>query len=273
MVVRGILRQAGFLRYSWLEYSVQANVGFFVPCILFGVGLGGVDPGVLVSRQFTNFKKAPKELKAHDTKTTHQEAVTKTEQFLRVMHGQQEPVYHQIDTVLADRVAANKQRLGPIVKTVLLCDRQNIALRGHDSAKQTEANSHVNSGNFRALLEFRIDAGDCDLGHLISTAPKNATYTSTTIQNELINIIGDFIHLQILECERIQVLLCDCCEVTDSANKEQLSLVLCYLDPASGEISEDLMEFAECDMGITSQADKILHLLQKFNLDPRLLHG
>ncbi len=56
--------------------------------------------------------------------------------------------------------------------------------------------------------------------------------------------------------------------MTDSANMEQLSLVLHYLDPTSGEITEDLMEFAECDMSITGQAvaDKILHLLQKFIL-------
>ncbi len=38
------------LRYSWLEYSVQGNGVFCVPCILFGVGPGGVDLGVLVSR-------------------------------------------------------------------------------------------------------------------------------------------------------------------------------------------------------------------------------
>ncbi len=40
-------------------------------------------------------------------------------------------------------------------------------------------------------------------------------------------------------------------EVTDTANMESLSLVLHYLDPASGEITEDLMEFAECAMGIS----------------------
>lgn len=47
------------------------------------------------------------------------------------------------------------------------------------------------------------------------------------------------------------------------------------LDPETGKIAEDLVGFAECDMGITGQAvaDKILHLLQKFNLDPNLLHG
>ncbi len=34
------------LRYSWLEYSVQAKGGFCVPCILFGVGPDGVNLGV-----------------------------------------------------------------------------------------------------------------------------------------------------------------------------------------------------------------------------------
>ena len=126
-------------RYSWLEYSVQADGGFCLPCILFGVGREGIDLGVLVSRPLTNFKKALEELKAHDTKCTHCEAVTKADHFMKVMQGQQEPVHQQIDTALAERVAANRQRLVPIVKTVLFCGRQNIALRGHlDSDKQTK---------------------------------------------------------------------------------------------------------------------------------------
>ncbi len=52
-------------------------------------------------------------------------------------------------------------------------------------------------------------------------------------------------------------------EVTDPTNKEQLCLVLCYLYPASGDITEELVEFAEFNMSITGQADadKILHYL------------
>ena len=50
--------------YSWLEYSVMANGGFCVLCMLFGIGFDNIDLGVLVSRQLTNFKKATDELKA-----------------------------------------------------------------------------------------------------------------------------------------------------------------------------------------------------------------
>ena len=264
-------------RYSWLQYSVQADGGFCVPCMLFGVGRDGVDLGVLVSKPLTNFKKALEELKAHDIRNTHVEAVTRTDHFMKVMQGQREPVHHQINAALADRVAANRQRLVPIVKTVLLCGRQNFALRSpHDSAKQTKADPGINHGNFRALLEFRIDAGDSHLKDHLSTAPANATYTSARIQNELINIIGDLIREQIIDRvtdSRFYSVIAD--EVTDSANKEQLSLVLRYLNPETGKIAEDLVDFAECDMGITGQAvaEKILHLLQKFNLDPTLLRG
>ncbi|KAG1662389.1 Exocyst complex component 5 [Nymphon striatum] len=45
-----------------------------------------------------------------------------------------------------------------------------------------------------------------DLAHHMATAPRNATYSSATIQNELINIIGDLIREHILHlCERVQV--------------------------------------------------------------------
>ncbi len=123
--------------------------------MLFGVVHEGVDQGVLVSRPLTNFKMALEELKVCDTKCTHCEAVTKVDHFMKVMQGQQEPVHHQIDAALPERFTANIQRLVPIVKTVLFCGRQNIALRGHlDSGKQTKATPSVNHGNFRALLEF-----------------------------------------------------------------------------------------------------------------------
>ena len=45
-------------------------------------------------------------------------------------------------------------------------------------------NSH---GNFVALLNFRIEAGDTVLQEHLSTTAQNATYTSNTIQNQIIS--------------------------------------------------------------------------------------
>ena len=70
----------------------------------------------------------------------------------------------------------------------------------------------------------------CLAEHLIS-ATGNATYTSGQIQNELIDIIGRQIRQYI--ASRVQqakwfTVIAD--EVTDASNKEQLSLVVCFVD-------------------------------------------
>ena len=60
-------------------------------------------------------------------------------------------------------MAANKKGL-VLIKTILLFGRQTFALRGHDdSTKTIEAQPTSNPGNFKALLQFRVDAGDKDL--------------------------------------------------------------------------------------------------------------
>ena len=60
--------------------------------------------------------------------------------------------------------ASNRHGLASIVDTVKLCGRQNIALRGHRDSGVLENPSQfetaTNEGNFRALLRFRIAAGD-----------------------------------------------------------------------------------------------------------------
>ena len=103
------------------------------------------------------------------------------------------------------------------MKTILFCGRQNIAIRGH-----RESESSVNPGNFRVLLSFRIESGDSLLGDHLSSAPKNAMYTSNTIQNNLIHIIGRWIQNRILteiqQGSRIFAVIAD--ESRDCSNKK-----------------------------------------------------
>ena len=62
-------------------------------------------------------KQTKNELKAQDNKASHHDAVTIADLFLKVMSGKQPHVHQQTNIVLANRVAANKKRLAPIVKT------------------------------------------------------------------------------------------------------------------------------------------------------------
>ena len=58
-------------------------------------------------------------------------------------------------------------------------------------------------------------------------------------------------------------------EVTDCSNKEQLCIVIRYVEPETASIREDLVTFLECDSGITDKAldDKMLGFIRN-HLDP-----
>ena len=64
-------------------------------------------------------------------------------------------------------------------------------------------------------------------------------------------------------------------EVTDVSNTEQLTLVLRYIDMESLTIREDLVEFIECNTGITSKslATNIMRSLEQLGLDLNNLRG
>ena len=82
-----------------------------------------------------------------------------------------------------------------IVKTVIFCGQNNIPLRGKRDDNADDSNLH---GNFQALLEFRIDSDDVKLKEHHENAPKNATYRSKTIHNEIIETVGNYICSKII---------------------------------------------------------------------------
>ena len=110
------------------------------------------------------------------------------------MTHQQIDVRSKLSQAMADRIVSNRLKLSSIFKTIVLCGRQNIALRGHcDDATDIEEDfaDVENHGNFRALLDFRVDAGDTLLGQHLTAADRNATYPSSVIQNQVIDVLAD----------------------------------------------------------------------------------
>ena len=80
------------------------------------------------------------------------------------------------------------------MKTIVLCGRQNISIRGHRdnlSDLEKDFSSSDSHSNFLVHLNFRIEAGDTILGEHLSTAVRNATYISNTIQNQIIDVLAD----------------------------------------------------------------------------------
>ena len=264
---------------SWLKYSEQENGDYCLPCVMFGHTVGfRTDPGVLVSSPLLNFKKALEILEKHMGKHYHKEAAVKMDMFVKMMNGSQNSIPVQLSNIAKDLVASNRKKLRSIIKTIILCGRQNIPLHGsRDTTIDLERHACENYGNFWALLQLRVAAGDLALKEHLATAPKNATYMSPDIQSQVIGIIGDHILEKILSRVRkaqfFFTLIAD--EVTDCSNKEQLGLALRYISPEDSTISEDLVSFLECDSGISGQAlaEMMVHFLREHGLDPTKLCG
>ncbi len=266
--------------FPWLVYSKVEKGGFCLPCVLFArSGYHGSSPGVLVSRAVTNFKKGLETLRKHANKEYHKAAIVQADELKKSMSGQQPNIQQRMSSVLADRLSTNRQKLSSIMKTILLCGRQNFALRGHrDSALDLErdVDSTMNHGNFLALLKFRIDAGDSVLDEHLSTAARNATYTSKTIQNQIIRVLAEQVTNHIIDkIKAAQWFTVIADEVTDVSNREQLSIVLRYVDNTTLMVREDLVGFFECDFGITGNdiATKITSSLEELGLDLSHLRG
>ena len=80
-------------------------------------------------------------------------------------------------------------------------------------------------------MEFRIDAGDEALKNHRETCHANARYSSKTIQNQVISLIGEYIRESIVqEIKEAKFFSVLCNEVADNANLEQLLFVLRSVD-------------------------------------------
>lgn len=195
-------------RHCWLVYSKSLNGGFCVPCVMFAKGHR--QKGTLVKGPLTKFKKAVGEFEAHGKSQYHLDSMQDMASFMSIAEQKQKNVAVQLNNVRSQRIAENRSKLRGILDTVILCGKQNIAFRGNledkhgndddtDGSEDNETETDGNPGNFQVLLDFRISAGDKILEKHFQTCPRNASYRSKTIQNQLIELCGDFLRGNIIE--------------------------------------------------------------------------
>ena len=167
-----------------------------------------------------------------------------------------------INSAKKQRMLDNQHVIESPLKTIMFCGRRGIFFRGRsdDHVIWSEFEER-NLGNFIELLRFRAEY-DHVLAQHLKCAPRNATYTSKTIQNEMIDVIGTVIRNEITKearSSKFYSVIAD--EVTDTSNKEQLSLSLCYVTDEN--VKEMFLDFIEIER-ITGQAlsDAILQWLE-----------
>jgi len=138
-----------------------------------------------------------------------------------------------IDRNRRTEVEANRAFFVSLADILMTCAKQDIPLRGHrdDGVLSADGNDPPhNDGNWRSLIRVTIRHGNNVLAQHLKTARRNATYTSKTVQNELLQAAGDLIRRKIVTAVnsvRFFSVLAD--ETQDRAKHELLQVTVCYV--------------------------------------------
>ena len=115
-------------------------------------------------------------------------------------------------------------------------------------------------------MNFRVGSGDVILGDHLKNCAKHASYISKTTQNYLINCCGQVISQKIVnEVKRNKKNSVIADEASDCSNKEQLSLVLRFVDDIC-DVREDFVVFLHCKWGLSGESLAMLLLTKISNL-------
>lgn len=294
------LSKSYFEKYKWLTYSKKMSGLFCKYCVLFS-DKGGryktIELSKFVSKPLQKYAKLlgkDGDLEVHSRNHYHVTCVQIADNFMITFKNPQKEVINLINTERKKQVEENRNRLKPIVESIIFLGRQNIPLRGHRDhgnffENDLEKNSIVNKGNFRELLHYRINSGDSILETHLKTTHSKATYISPVVQNELIDccriIITEIILKEIKESKFYSVIFD---ETTDLSHSSQMSLVLRYIH--KGVVKENFIAFIDCHAYVYNTdtinennlepklngeilGDTVISLLQKFDLDLKYCVG
>lgn len=254
--------------YPWLEYSVSRDACFCYPCRLFGAVSGGQSRPEMAFAVtgFRDWKHATEKsgsLTCHNNSLTHKQAVVAWSQYtLNVQRGT--TISERMGSVRAEQIENNRHYLKTVAEILLLCSQQEIALRGH-----RESPTSVDRGNFLEILKL-VANHDQIIHHRLTDGPRNATYTSAEIQNELLNVMGGMVQKKISVAAQkagLYSILAD--ESKNCSKREQLAIVLRYVDVDTGSILEHFLTYVEAvSLDAEGLSTYILNTLTQHGLDP-----
>jgi len=252
--VRRYLGESFLKEYRWLSVSKEPGLegAWCVYCSVFqssesgggrgscgGIG-GNQKMGALVNTPLSKFRKLSGKdgvLSCHENTQFHKASSLRAVEFQNRYSstGEQESdVRSVIDKNRRKEVEANREFFVSLADIVMTCAKQDIPLRGHrdDGAISADGNDPpLNDGNWRSLIRLTLRHGNTVLAQHLKTARRNATYTSKTVQNELLQAAGDLIQRRIVTAVNDVMffsVLAD--ETQDRAKHELLQVTVRYVE-------------------------------------------
>lgn len=258
---------------KWLSYSANPSCcgGWCTICLLFLTTKEKSSLGAFVTTAFRNYNKSKEKLDGHESTDYHNKAQERAMLIKAQLQNIENRIDVQLDQVTSQNVRRNQSILPNIVDVVSLCAKQQIPLRGHRDHKIqfTEAPT-CNEGNFIAIIRL-LSETNSNLKEHLERGPRNAQYTSKTIQNEVIEVMAEEIRKHFREC------LAQCphfsliADETTSHGREILSVCLRFLDfvsspnkPVKREVLIDLRDLHRATGKVIASA--LLESLEKHSI-------
>ena len=258
--------------HPWAHYSKSKDGVYCKACALFAPSdIGRQKLGVFVTRPFQVWTKQSSAFLSHEEHKYHQDSMTKMVSFRDSCSVPTHNVACMLNKEREEQIARNTMVVKSLLKCVCFCGKQGLSFRGHrDDYTATEFD---NKGNFIELVQLRSET-DQVLRDYLEHAPRNAVYTSKTIQNEMIDVVSSTIRNSIIKeikNSKYFTILAD--EVTDCANLEQISVVIRFVD-GDKQIREEFLDFITVER-ITGESISaaLLSWLEAHELDVAFCRG
>jgi hypothetical protein len=217
---------------SWLEYSISQDVITCFVCRVFSGELLNIN----------NWRKitgTDGKLLKHQCSKTHSKNMELWENWKATQKNMELRIDSRFSALklaqmkeIEERKAKNREVMKRICNSISFLSRNGLAFRGDDESKES-----LNQGNFLELLKL-LALYDERLKEYLMDAPKNATYLSAEIQNELVRLMGLQIQENVLSRikeSRYFSILVD--EAQDVSHKEWMSYYFRIISP-SGHVEE-----------------------------------
>ncbi|KAH0683079.1 hypothetical protein KY290_021666 [Solanum tuberosum] len=218
---------------KWLEYSITKDAAFCLCCYLFKnecESRGYVVDAAFTKTGYRAWNKATERFRAHvgDINSIHNKCFNK---MLDLMN-QSQSIRTSFDKKSQKEKSESRRRLSALVDVTRFLLKLGLSFRGHD-----ESRSSSNRGIFLELLQWYGDINE-DVGSIIlEKAPKNEMMCSPSIQKDIVDSCAKETIKSILEDLDGDYfgILVD--ESKDVSHKEQMALVLRYVNK-EGEVIE-----------------------------------
>lgn len=167
-------------KFKWLEYSVSRDDAFCFLCRAFDVN--GMKEPAFTSTGYSSWKKALNTdggFNKHEKSLSHLEATCSWNERIN-RHNDNNDVSEILSNTL---LAKRRFYMKSVIEVLIFLIENETAMRGN-----WDMENHKEDGIFRNLFEFKLK--DCEyLRKCQQVMPKNATYLSPDVQNDLIAIM------------------------------------------------------------------------------------